>query len=416
MRLKDISTLSPRYIGEPLTEKVSFVPMEGLRNGKVSCQEIPFNEGYKKYTYFRNEDLLVAKVTPCFENGNIAIAKDLQNGIGFGSSEFFVLRCNSKVINSYLFYLSQTSDFMGRACSTMCGVGGLKRIAPIFMRTYELEVPSLEDQKRIVSFLDSKLSKIEKTVSLLSQKKDAYLRLRKSIIDKAVTRGLDENVKLKDSGIDWMGEIPENWFVYRLKDLGSLYSGLSGKSGEDFRCEDESLTKKYIPFTNILNNFSIDKNDFKRVLMGKDEKQNRVMANDILFLMSSEDYESIAKSALIKDDVEELYLNSFCKGFRIYKRNVLPDFVNYQLISSVFRDALRFEARGFTRINIRMDKISSMHVCLPDYKEQKAIVDYLDEKCAKIDAIVANVETQIEKYNQLRKSLIDEVITGKRKV
>lgn len=390
--------------------------MECLRNGNIDHQTIPFNQAKGKYTYFGNGDLLIAKVTPCFENGNIAIAENLLNGVGFGSSEIFVLRPNKRVTSKYLFYLSQSSDFQNKACATMCGVGGLKRISPLFMRTYEINIPNLNIQQRIANYLDTKLSEIDTQVSLLSSKRGAYLRLKKSIINRAVTKGLNPDVKTKESRIEWIGEIPEHWERKRMKDIAYLYSGLTGKAGEDFRCDDISKTKPYIPFTSILNNSKIDTTIFSQVIMSEDENQNQVKENDLLFLMSSEDYESIAKSAVVSEIQGEVYLNSFCRGLRFTAKNVCANFVNYQLQAANYRDALRFEARGFTRINIKIEKISGMFVSLPSFEEQHAIATYLDEKCSKIDTIVANLEKQISKYADLKRSLIDEVITGKRAV
>ena len=416
MRLKDVSILNPVYQGDALDTEVSFVPMESLRYGKIYFQEIPFSEGKGKYTFFANGDLLIAKVTPCFENGNIAIANDMKEGIGFGSSEIFVLRMGKSVLNTYMFYFVQTSKFQDAACATMCGVGGLKRISPLFMRTYELSVPSVSVQQRIVDYLDEKTSAIDTRIELLEKKKDAYTRLKKATINQAVTRGLNENVKLKDSGVEWIGMIPEKWEVKRIKDISFMYSGLSGKSGDDFRCDDESLTKCYIPFTNVLNNTVVDFNHFMRVVMSDGEQQNAVKENDIIFLMSSEDYESIAKTAVVVGDPGEVYLNSFCRGIRITSKSVYSPFVNYQLNSEVYRDALRFEARGFTRINIKIDRIAGHFVTLPTYEEQQTIAAYLDEKCAKIDAAIANIDKQTEALRRLKRSLINEVITGQRAV
>lgn len=416
MRLKDITIFSPQYVGDNIDGDVSFVPMESLRNGTIDYKTIPFLKAKGKYTYFGNQDLLIAKVTPCFENGNIAIARNLLNGIGFGSSEIFVLRPNKEVISQYLFYLSQSRDFQDKACATMCGVGGLKRISPLFMRTYEFDMPSIENQQRMVTYLDTKLSEIDHQVSLLTSKRDAYLRLKKSIINHAVTHGLDPNVKMKNSGIEWIGEVPEHWRRMRLKDIAYLYSGLTGKSGDDFRCDNTNITKPYVPFTSILNNFKINSTDFPRVIMSDNETQNQVIVNDLLFLMSSEDYDSIAKSAVVNENLGEVYLNSFCRGLRFTSKDIFANFVNYQIQATNYRDALRFEARGFTRINIKIEKISSMFVCLPPLPEQRAIATYLDDKCAKIDTIVSNLDKQISRYGDLKRSLIDEVITGKRAV
>lgn len=416
MRLKDVSTLNPSYQGDALDTDVSFVPMESLRYGKIDLQEIPFSEGKGKYTFFANGDLLIAKVTPCFENGNIAIANDMKEGIGFGSSEIFVLRMDKSVLNTYMFYFVQTSKFQDAACATMCGVGGLKRISPLFMRTYELSIPSLSVQQKMVDYLDEKTSAIDTQVELLEKKKDAYTRLKKAMINRAVTRGLDEHVKLKDSGVEWIGMIPEHWERFRLKDLGYMYSGLTGKSGDDFRCDDETKTKHYVPFTNVLNNTVVDNDNFHYVVLEENEQQNQVKAGDLLFLMSSEDYESIAKSAVVLGDPGEIYLNSFCRGLRITNHNCYAPFLNYQLNSEMYRDALRFEARGFTRINIKIDRVASHFVSLPPFSEQQTIADYLDEKCAKIDAAIANIDKQADALKRLKRSLINEVITGQRAV
>lgn len=243
------------------------------------------------------------------------------------------------------------------------------------------------------------------------------IKLKQSEINSVVTCGLNPSVPLKDSGVDWIGDIPAHWQTIRLKDVSYLYGGLTGKAGDDFRCEDLSMTKPFIPFTNILNNTVVDFSNFKQVVMTEGEDQNRVRENDILFLMSSEDYESIGKTAIVLGDPGEVYLNSFCRGLRFTKlKDVYPKFVNYLLLSDKYRDALRFEARGFTRINLKIDKISSLSIALPPLDEQKAIVEYLDNKYESIDAYIANINAQIDKLKLLKKSLINEVISGQRPV
>lgn len=244
MRLKDISILNPQYKGDNLDCEVSFVPMESLRNGTIDFQKISFSEGKGKYTYFKDGDLLIAKVTPCFENGNIAIANNMKEGVGFGSSEIFVLRMNKKVLNTWIFYISQTDKFQNGACATMCGVGGLKRISPLFMRTYELYIPSIAEQQRVVDYLDAKLGAIDERIAVLEKQKDAYTRLKKSIIHQTVTRGLNPNVPLKDSDVEWIGMIPEHWDIKRFKDEFLSYTtGFTPESKvADNSSDDEQYT------------------------------------------------------------------------------------------------------------------------------------------------------------------------------
>ena len=267
-----------------------------------------------------------------------------------------------------------------------------------------------------MDYLGVKLGKIDARIAVLEKQQDVYARLKKSVIHQTVTRGLNPNVPLKDSGVEWIGLIPEHWERFRLKDLGYMYSGLTGKSGDDFRYDDETKTKPYVPFTNVLNNTVVDNDSFNYVAMGDNEQQNQVKAGDLLFLMSSEDYESIAKSAVVLGNPGEVYLNSFCRGLRITNHNCYAPFLNYQLNSEMNRDALRFEARGFTRINIKIDRVASHFVSLPPFSEQQTIADYLDEKCAKINASTENIGKQIDALKRLKRALINEVVTGQRAV
>lgn len=320
-----------------------------------------------------------------------------------------------KVLPKYFLYVTKSIHYSEWKKRTNIQ-STIQNISAEKYNQYEFPCPTINKQEKIIEYLDTKLSEIDHQVSLLTSKRDAYLRLKKSIINHAVTHGLNPNVKMKDSGIEWIGEVPEHWEVKRLKDIAYLYSGLTGKSGDDFRCDNRNITKPYVPFTSILNNFKINSTDFPRVIMSDNETQNQVIVNDLLFLMSSEDYDSIAKSAVVNENLGEVYLNSFCRGLRFTSKDIFANFVNYQIQATNYRDALRFEARGFTRINIKIEKISSMFVCLPPLPEQRAIATYLDDKCAKIDTIVSNLEKQISRYGDLKRSLIDEVITGKRAV
>lgn len=282
-----------------------------------------------------------------------------------------------------------------------------------YLLSYEIDIPSLAEQKRRVAYLDEKCSEIDEQVEVLEKKRKTYERLKSSIINNAVTRGLNPDVALRPSGIDWLGDIPAHWNRLRLKDVSYMYSGLTGKSGDDFRCDDDSKTKPFVPFTNVLNNTKIDFSQFNRVVMTDDEKQNRVGENDLIFLMSSEDYESIAKSAVVIGDPGEVYLNSFCRGLHFTSDNVFAPFVNYQLNASKYRDSLRFEARGFTRINIKIDRITSQFITIPPIEEQCAIAAYLDEKCGEIDTAIENIGKQIDAFKRLKRALINEVVTGK---
>lgn len=276
-------------------------------------------------------------------------------------------------------------------------------------------LPSQEEQTIIAHYLDTKTQAIDKKISLLDKKIGYYQELRKSLIHETVTKGLDKNVKFQTNELGF--DTPKNWLRYRLKDLGTLYSGLSGKSGDDFNQDDNPDNKGFIPFTNIANNTYLKRDHLGTVVVYQGEKQNRVRKGDVFFLMSSEGYEDIGKSAALAEDIQETFLNSFCKGYRVNQRKTNPYFLNYLMLSDYYRQLLIVEGKGFTRINLKMEKVNDFLVYIPyTLSVQEEIVKFLDTKLDIIAKIIANIQTQIITLNELRKTLINDVVTGKIKV
>ena len=366
-------------------------------------------------TFFKENDIVMAKVTPCFENGNIAIAKNLINNCGFGSSELFIFRVRS-INRKYFFYLLQEEKIKEVCKSTMIGTGGLKRISPTFMRNLLLPIPPILEQQSIAAYLDQKCSEIDELITLQEEMITKLQSYKQSVITEAVTKGLDKNVPLKDSDIEWIGKIPEHWKVKRLKNSGYIYGGLTGKAGNDFNVEEGDNYEYFIPFTNIFNNMCVDMNLLGKVKVSPNEKQNNVIKNDILFLMSSEDYDGIGKSSLCKENYPQpLYLNSFCKGLRI-GNTFNSIFLNYFMNSAVGKYFCQIASNGFIRINLRQDKLLACPILCPSLSEQQSIADYLDQKCSEIDELISIKQQKIEKLKNYKKSLIFECVTGKRKV
>lgn len=405
MRLKDFSVLNPLYKGESLDCEVSFVPMKSLRNGAIDYQDIPFAEGKGKYTYFQDGDLLVAKVTPCFENGNIAIANNMKQGVGFGSSEIFVLRMNDKVLNTYMFYITQTAKFQEGACATMCGVGGLKRISPLFMRTYELDIPSLSKQQRIVDYLDVKLGKIDARIAVLEKLQDVYARLKKSVIHHAVTHGLDPNVSLKDSGVEWIGMIPEHWEVKRIKELCSFVSRGATPNYVD---EGEYKVMNQAVFsTGNLNHKVVRYSSYMK-------SESQIKKGDLL--IASTGGGVLGKLYFFDDEDLNFYADTHVTIVRSEKGLFCVKFLFY-LLSYQFDMVNACMAKGSTnQTELQRDCLLSYELAIPSLVEQQTIIAYLDEKCAKIDTATENIGKQIDALRRLKRALINEVITGRRAV
>lgn len=186
-KIKFVSHFNPQYTIVPHDgDVVTFAPMDCIKNGYYINKESVYNKANTSYTPFQEGDIVMAKVTPCFENGNIAIMAGLSSGYGYGSSELFVLR--PKNINTkFLFYYLQNQMFKKFACSTMTGTGGLKRVSPVFVQNCSITIPIKTEQQEIADYLDIKCAEIDKLIKKKEQLISELETYKKSLIYEYVT-------------------------------------------------------------------------------------------------------------------------------------------------------------------------------------------------------------------------------------
>lgn len=258
-------------------------------------------------------------------------------------------------------------------------------------------------QQRIVTYLDTKLSEIDTQMSILTSKRDAYLRLKKSIINHAVTRGLNPNVKMKDSGIEWIGEVPEHWEVKRLKNVVEC----NAKSLGENTPKDSII--KYVEISDVDHVHGI--NNIQSLMFGEAPSRARriTQKGDIIISTVRTYLKAIAK---IEDD--DIIVST---GFAVlHPTKCNGEYLAYYILSESFINRVEMLSKGTSYPAINASDLVSINVLIPPLPEQRAIAIYLDDKCAKIDTIVSNLGKQISRYADLKRSLIDEVITGKRAV
>ena len=164
-----------REVKKTLTDdaEVGFVPMAdlGIRCQSIAVQQSkPLSEVYGGYTYFADDDVVLAKVTPCFQNGKLGIARDLPNGVGFGSSEFFVLRCGETITPEWLLYFLSQDEFIRGGVQRMGGAAGLQRVPTDYLAESMIPLPPLAEQKRIVAVLDEAFAAIDAAEAGVRQK------------------------------------------------------------------------------------------------------------------------------------------------------------------------------------------------------------------------------------------------------
>lgn len=309
---------------------------------------------------------------------------------------------NDKVLNTYMFYITQTAKFQEGACATMCGVGGLKRISPLFMRTYELDIPSLSKQQRIVDYLDAKLGKIDARIAILEKQQDAYARLKRSVIHHAVTRGLDPNVFLKDSGVEWIGMIPKHWELQRFKSIFTECKSVTETGQEDLL----SVSEYYGVARRIDKMEDGEYESRADSLVGyKVCKKDDLVINIMLAWkrgLGFSDFDGIVSPA-----------------YAVYRgKDIAPHYFHYLMRTDMYVAEYKRNSKGIIDSRLRMytDRFNNIMAIVPPLSEQQAIAAYLDEKCSKIDAATENIGKQIDALKRLKRALINEVVTGQRAV
>lgn len=267
--------------------------------------------------------------------------------------------------------------------------------------------PSKEEQTAIANALsdvDALISELEKLIAKKQAIKTATMQQLLTGRTRLPQFALREDGSRKGTKPSELGEIPEDWEVVAMGDLGSTYGGLSGKSKQDFG-HGNSL---YVPFTNVMANVVVDVDNLEKVDVR--EAQNNLALGDLLFNGSSETPEEVCFSALVSADIRKLYLNSFCFGFRSNQKNAyLPLYLAYWFRSEVGRAAVLVMAQGSTRYNISKSQFIKLTIVLPDTEEQTAIATILSDMDNEIQAL----EQRLGKTRQIKQGMMQELLTGK---
>lgn len=310
----------------------------------------------------------------------------------------------------YFNYLFKTPNFIIEMTRYSKGIVSSRlRLYPREFYQIQSIIPPLSEQIAIANYLDSKTQLIDRKIELLNNKISYYKELRRSLINKIVCRGLDDSIKLKDSGIDWIGKIPEHWNFYRLKDKFDIYTGNS--------ISDKTLYENTINGLPYIATKDID------IDQGNIDYDNGLF---IPYRMLNNFKISHEKSSLICiegasagkkmgfNTLKSCFVNKLC-SIKSKRDNTEDKYFYYQLQSDIWATQFFAVLNGMIG-GVSVNSLKSFHVILPPKEEQIKIVKYLDKQTNNIDCITNNLCLQIAKLQELRKTLINDVVTGKLKV
>lgn len=391
-------------------DDLTFLPMDRVKCGYFIPNSEKFSKYGSSYTAFEDGDIVLAKVTPCFENGNIAVAEYLVGGKGFGSSELFVIR-PTVAERRFLFYYFQSSVFKQDGEASMTGAGGLKRVSPDVLRQHRLPFPSQDVQRLIAAYLDRETARIdglivakERMLALLDEK-------RAALISRVVTRGLDPNVPLKPSGQEWLGEIPAHWEIRRIKFLiSALDQGSSPVAANVPAGPDELGVLKLSAVSR--GRFKRDENKALREI--DDEEQPFALCKGDVLITRGNTPDLVADVACVPDDEPNLLLPDLIYRLRVQKERVLPAYLTFFLTTAAARVQIRRDARGSSG---SMVKVSQGHVLdwvtpLPPLLEQAELVDHLERADQRIQSATRKISSSLSLLLERRSALITAAVTG----
>lgn len=409
-RLKYLADFEPTCDTSYLTDesKITYTPMECVKNGGFENRSALYGNLSHTLTPFQNDDIAMAKVTPCFENGNIAIMDNLFSGFGLGSSELFIFRPKS-ISTRYFFYWLQNKAFVARACSTMTGTGGLKRISPSFIRNCPVHCPSTDEQTMISDYLDAKCSEIDDLLTSVRSSIEEYKKLKQAVITQAVTKGVRGEREMKDSGVEWIGKIPREFDPVQLKFFCKLIT-----DGTHFSPTTVENGWPYITAGDV-HGIGLDYNSAKRI--SEEDFQLLVaqgcqpLKGDVLLV---KDGATTGRVGFVDSDTPCVILSSV--AMLRPADNTDGHYLMYLLASDFLQKQILVSMAGSAMPRTTLTKLTKYIGLLPPLHEQKEIANYLDAKCAEIDGLIAKKEQLVKELESYKKSLIYEVVTGKREV
>jgi len=337
-----------------------------------------------------------------------------ENGICSPAYAVYKPRKGQPYNHIYFDYLYKTSNSVIEMTRNSKGIVSSRlRLYPKDFFQIKTLLPTEIEQNSIVNYLDNKIKNIDQQIQLLTKKSKLYTKLKQSLINETVTRGLDKTVKLKDSGSEWIGKIPEHWNVQRLKELSAIQN-----SNVDKKSHEEEIPVQLCNYVDVYKNDFIDSTlDFMRATATKSEIKNfTVNKNDVFITKDSETSDDIAMSALTTETLDNVLCGYHLTRFRTNHKLISGAYLHRLFQSTDYAFRFVISAKGITRVGLGQSAIADSLTPVPPLLEQEDIINYLNEKTTHIDQIINSIHMKVDKLKELRKTLINDVVTGKIKV
>ncbi len=279
------------------------------------------------------------------------------------------------------------------------------------MGEFVIPYPNETLQAQISALLDVKSAQIDILIANQEALIEKLKQYKQSLITEVVTKGLNPDADMKDSGIEWIGEIPQHWSFLRVKNIGLTQNGIS-KAGEFF-----GRGYPFVSYSDVYKNIELPNQVNGLIDSTEEERRNySVIKGDIFFTRTSETIEEVGFSSVCTQTIDGASFAGFLIRLRPFNDFLTTNYAKYYFRGSHIRRFLVKEMNIVTRASLGQSLLKMMHVLIPPTEEQLLMASYLDEQCSKIDKLIEMKQAKIAKLNEYKKSLIYEYVTGKKEV
>ncbi|WP_324036761.1 restriction endonuclease subunit S [Aeromonas caviae] len=327
--------------------------------------------------------------------------------VTFAGYHTIIVRSIDKGSHRFFAYLFDSKEFRTAIRHAVKGVKVFS-ITQAILRGAEIWLPSQDERQRIAAFLDYETARIDRLIAQQQRLIELLKEKRQAVISHAVTKGLTPNVPMKDSGVEWLGQVPEHWDVKPLRHLGYCQNGINigaeaFGSGYPFVSYGDAYKNRVLPETGSGLVQSTP----------EDRKRYSLLAGDVLFTRTSETIEEIGFASVCLKAMENACFAGFLIRFRPNSNNLDANYSKYYFSNQLLRAFFIKEMNLITRASLSQDLLKTMPVVLPPRIEQKAIAEVLDEKSKRFDRLQQLGEEQIKILQERRTALISAAVTGK---
>lgn len=405
------------WIGE-IPQDWNMIRLRFLCEIKTGNQDTQDRNTDGKYPFYVRSPIVEKCDNYSFDGSAILMAGD---GVGAGKVFHIVdgkYGCHQRVYSlqnikdidrKYLYYILQNRFYV--SIDTANSKSTVDSVRQNMLLDFPVVHGTWDVQRKIVCCLDNKCTEIDNAIAKTTDSIEEYKKLKQSIITKAVTKGIRGDRPMKDSGIEWIGEIPSDWEICKVRHIGTLQNGIS-KGGEFF-----GSGFPFVSYGDVYRNISLPACVDGLVQSSSEEqKLYSVQEGDIFFTRTSETIEEVGFSSVCENDIPKATFAGFLIRLRPNKNKIYSGFSKYYFRSSHHRSFLVKEMNLVTRASLGQSLLKSMFVLLPGMNEQYEIAEYLDSKCNEIDNIISRKQQLITELEAYKKSLIYEYVTGKKEV